>query len=81
MSRIAPYIGSGSRRGKGRIVTLCNPCRDNEAGPTDKQDLGKTFIPHPLSCIKKTLFTTGTHDCMEAGGRAAQEAKAERTQR
>ena len=36
--KIAPDFGSDSRRGKGRIVVLCNPCRNTEADPEDKQD-------------------------------------------
>ena len=36
--KIALDFGSESRRGKGRIVVLCNPCRNTEAGPKDKQD-------------------------------------------
>jgi len=36
--KIAPDFGSDSRRGKGRIIVLCNPCRNTEAGPKDKQD-------------------------------------------
>ena len=36
--KIALDFGSDSRRGKGRIVVLCNPCRNTEAGPKDKQD-------------------------------------------
>jgi hypothetical protein len=34
----APDSGSDSRRGKGHIVVLCNPCRNTEAEPEDKQD-------------------------------------------
>ena len=36
--KIAPDFGPDSRRGKGRIAGLCNPCRNTEAGPKDKQD-------------------------------------------
>ncbi len=36
--KIAPDFGSDSRRGKGRIIVLCNPCRDTEAGSKDKQN-------------------------------------------
>jgi hypothetical protein len=35
---IALDFGPDSRRGKGRIVNLCNPLRNNEAGPKDKRD-------------------------------------------
>ena len=36
--KIAPNFGPDSRRGKGRIVVLCNPCRNAAAGPKDKHD-------------------------------------------
>ena len=36
--KIAPDSGSDSRRGKGRIIVLCNPCRNTEAEPEDQQD-------------------------------------------
>ena len=36
--KIAPDFGPDSRRGKGRIAGLCNPCRNTEAGPKEKQD-------------------------------------------
>ncbi len=36
--KIAPNFGSDSRRGKGRIIALCNPCHNTEAGPKDKQN-------------------------------------------
>jgi len=35
---IAQDFGSDSRRGKGRIVVLCNLFHNAEAGPKDKQD-------------------------------------------
>jgi hypothetical protein len=37
-SKIALDSGSAPRRGKGRIAALCNPCRNAEDGPEDKQD-------------------------------------------
>ena len=36
--KIAQDICPDSRRGKGRIAVLCNPCRNAEAGQRDKQD-------------------------------------------
>ncbi len=36
--KIAQDFGSDSRRGKGRIVVLCNLFHNAEAGPKDKQD-------------------------------------------
>jgi hypothetical protein len=46
-AKIAPDFGSDSRRGKGRIIVLCNPCRNTEAGPKDKQDLDDYLFPRP----------------------------------
>jgi len=34
--KIAPDRGPSSRRGKGRMVVPCNPCRNVEDGPRDK---------------------------------------------
>ncbi len=36
--KIAPDFCADSRRGKGRIAVLCNPCRNAEAAQKDKQD-------------------------------------------
>ena len=36
--KIAPDICPNSRRGRGRIAALCNPCRNAEAGQEDTQD-------------------------------------------
>ncbi len=35
---IAPDFCSDSRCGKGRIIALCNPSRNTEAGPKDKKN-------------------------------------------
>ena len=48
--KIAPDFGSDSRRGKGRIVVLCNPCRNTEAEPEDKQDWMIICFRGPKGC-------------------------------
>jgi hypothetical protein len=50
---IAPDFGSASRRGKGRIAALCNPCRNTEDGPKDKQDRMIISCRSPYSPFQK----------------------------
>jgi len=45
--KIAQDVGPDARRGKGRIAALCNPCRNNEAGPKDKRDWTIYFFRGP----------------------------------
>jgi hypothetical protein len=51
-AKIAPDFGSDSRRGKGRIIVLCNPCRNTEAGPKDKQDWMIICFHGPYTALK-----------------------------
>ncbi len=45
--KTAQDFGSDSRRGKGRIVVLCNLFHNAEAGPKDKQDWIIIFFRGP----------------------------------
>jgi hypothetical protein len=57
--KIAPDFGPDSRRGKGRIIVLCNPCRNTEAGPKDKQDWMINFYASPKSSGLLPLIVEG----------------------
>jgi hypothetical protein len=59
---IAPDFGPDSRRGKGRRVVLCNPFRNAEAGPKDKQDWINIF-----SAALNSLLGGSSH-CIQSGG-------------
>ena len=49
--KIATVLCPDSRRGKGHIVTLCNLCRNAEAGSKDKQNAVVVIFRGPYSAI------------------------------
>ena len=67
---ICPAIEPGfcldSKRGKGRIVALCNACRNKEARPKDKQDGMVVFCCGPAGISVSTAGSGVTHAVAEA---------------
>jgi hypothetical protein len=46
-TKIAPDLGSPSRRAKGIILVICDFWRNTEGGPKDKQDGGFIYFRDP----------------------------------